>query len=402
MSGFSKIKRLEFLAQVCPPLQLDALKMALVETKAKTQSVAKYNVILQTLNGLLVLSNTAPVDPDVEWMDSTSKYVRTQLEKLEAELKNYKNNLIKESIRMGHQDLGDLHFQAGDFQNALKCYSKTRDYCTTSKHMVDMCMNIIKVSCNMSNANHIQNYAAKAEGSLDSPDKPAMVGKLKCYMGIANLETGKYKAAARCFLDVPFELSSSLPDVVTSNDIAIYGGLCALATFDRDELKRRVFDNSDFKSYLETESRIRQALFSFYHSNYSVCLQILKDLRNELLLDVYIHAHVDALCESIRHKAMVQYFSPFLTVDLEKMAGAFNVPVSELEQELSSLILKNQIQARIDSHGKILKRKLEDQRTKVFDKVLKLGVDYSVQTKSLLLRVLLLRQDMSVTSEEER
>ena len=38
---------------------------------------------------------------------------------------------------------------------------------------------------------------------------------------------------------------------------------------------------------------------------------------------------------------------------MEKMARAFNTTVSNLEDELSQLILDGQIQARIDSHNKV-------------------------------------------------
>jgi COP9 signalosome complex subunit 1 len=37
-------------------------------------------------------------------------------EQLENALHGYKTNLIKESIRMGHNDLGDFHFNRGDLQ----------------------------------------------------------------------------------------------------------------------------------------------------------------------------------------------------------------------------------------------------------------------------------------------
>jgi hypothetical protein len=67
------------------------------------------------------------------------------LEKLDTDLKNYKSNSIKESIRRGHDDLGDHYLDCGDLANALKCYSKARDYCTSGKHVVQMCLNVIKV-----------------------------------------------------------------------------------------------------------------------------------------------------------------------------------------------------------------------------------------------------------------
>ncbi|KAJ3214859.1 hypothetical protein HDU67_001124 [Dinochytrium kinnereticum] len=277
--GFSKIKRLEFIAEVCPPLQLDALKLALDETKVRTKSVFKYSSIIQAINAVLSTSHLPLMDMDTEWMESTSRYIRSQQDKLEMELKNYKNNLIKESIRMGHQDLGDLYFESGDFQNSLKCYSRTRDYCTTSKHMVDMCLNVIKVSFSMMNLAHIHSYAVKAESTIDSPERNLITGRLRCYVALASLDAGKYRTAAQYLLDVPFETSSTLPDILSQNDVAIYGALCALASFDRDELKKKVFDNVDFKSFLELEPRVREVLTSFYNSNYRICLKIISAMR---------------------------------------------------------------------------------------------------------------------------
>jgi len=49
------------------------------------------------------------------------------------------------SIRRGHDDLGDHYLECGDLSNALKCYSRARDYCTSTKHLVNMCLNVIKV-----------------------------------------------------------------------------------------------------------------------------------------------------------------------------------------------------------------------------------------------------------------
>lgn len=73
------------------------------------------------------------------------------MEKLDTDLKNYKSNSIKESIRRGNDDLGDHHLDCGDLSNALKCYSRSRDYCTSGKHVVNMCLNVIKVSTKLLN-----------------------------------------------------------------------------------------------------------------------------------------------------------------------------------------------------------------------------------------------------------
>lgn len=50
------------------------------------------------------LSQAVPSDPeavlDKRWVDVTKQTVRAETDKLEHELKGYKNNLIKESIRV--------------------------------------------------------------------------------------------------------------------------------------------------------------------------------------------------------------------------------------------------------------------------------------------------------------
>ena len=49
----------------------------------------------------------------------------------------------------------------------------------------------------------------------------------------------------------------------------------------------------------------------------------------------------------------LQYFKPYVSADLQKMAEAFNTSVEQLEVELKKLILDGQIAARIDSHAQV-------------------------------------------------
>ena len=140
---------------------------------------------------------------------------------------------------MGHTDLGDFHYERGDFNAALKCYVRTRDYCTTSKHIIAMCLNVIKASIQMGNFTHVTNYITKAESTPDGAD-PTLVAQLRVAAGLAFLESKKYKLAARKFIEVSPELGGQFSEVASAQDVALYGGLCALASFDRAELKAKV------------------------------------------------------------------------------------------------------------------------------------------------------------------
>ena len=48
------------------------------------------------------------------------------------------------------------------------------------------------------------------------------------------------------------------------------------------------------------------------------------------------------------------FHSPYSSADLRLMASSFNTSVAALEDELMTLILDGKIQARIDSHNKVI------------------------------------------------
>ena len=77
------------------------------------------------------------------------------------------------------------------------------------------------------------------------------------------------------------------------------------------------------------------------------------EIKNNLLLDMYIGPHINTLYLEIRKRALVQYFIPYISVDMRRMATTFNRTVQELEDELMQIILDGQIRARIDSTNKV-------------------------------------------------
>lgn len=143
---------------------------------------------LQNAPDAIPESGVEPPPLDTAWVEATRKKALLKLEKLDTDLKNYKGNSIKESIRCargagtgvwgcvpvcahspvcrrGHDDLGDHYLDCGDLSNALKCYSRARDYCTSAKHVINMCLNVIKVSVYLQNWSHVLSYVSKAEST---------------------------------------------------------------------------------------------------------------------------------------------------------------------------------------------------------------------------------------------
>ncbi len=175
---------------------------------------------------------------DQAWVEQRAKKAALKLEKLDTDLKNYKSNSIKESIRRGYDDLGDHYLDCGDLQNALKAYSRSRDYCTSGKHVVNMCLNVIKVSVQLQNWSHVISYVNKAMATPDfaatepggggggagvnaaanankSSDANVLLTRLRCASGLAELATRKYKNAAKHFLAANVD-HCDIPDMMST------------------------------------------------------------------------------------------------------------------------------------------------------------------------------------------
>uniref|UniRef100_A0A8C7MKA7 G protein pathway suppressor 1 n=2 Tax=Oncorhynchus kisutch TaxID=8019 RepID=A0A8C7MKA7_ONCKI len=399
-SGLMRIERLQFIAQHCPQLRAEALKMVLSFVQ-RTFNVDVYEEIHRRLSDAKRqaqgVPDAVPDGPaeapllDTAWAESTRKKALLKLEKLDTDLKNYKGNSIKRA-----SDCGDL-------SNALKCYSRARDYCTSAKHVINMCLNVIKVSVYLQNWSHVLSYVSKAESTPEIAEQrgerdgqnQSVLTKLKCAAGLAELASRKYKPAAKCFLQASFD-HCDFPELLSPSNVAVYGGMCALATFDRQELQKNIIS-----IVLELEPQVRDIIFKFYESKYASCLKLLDEMKDNLLLDLYLAPHVRTLYTQIRNRALIQYFSPYVSADMTKMSQSFNTTVLSLEDELTQLILEGLINARIDSHSKILYARDVDQRGHTFEKSVHMGKEFQRRAKATILRAAVLRNQIHVKSRSQ-
>jgi COP9 signalosome complex subunit 1 len=94
-AGHTKIARLLFVTEHCKSLEADSLKLAIDLLKKTTNTLLYKNVTEKV--GMTLGSGYAI---DQSWIDGTEKKAIQQQEKLEADLNQFRTNLIKESIRV--------------------------------------------------------------------------------------------------------------------------------------------------------------------------------------------------------------------------------------------------------------------------------------------------------------
>ncbi|KAJ5780810.1 26S proteasome regulatory subunit Rpn7 [Penicillium paradoxum] len=356
-TGRTRFDRLYLIGTCSPLLSTDALKAAIAEARAG-RDVSRYE------RAVRALADVAPGDPEASldsvWVQETQRYVSSQTERLEDELRGYKNNLIKESIRMAHEDLGNLHYETGDLAAASKAYSRMRDYCTTPNHITSMLFKMVNVSIERDDWISVLANVHRLRNSQSKPDDAAKnQAKITAASALSQMHQGLYLEAANSFLSIPPELGDNYNEIITANDVAVYGGLCALASMTRDELQKNVLENQTFRTFLELEPHIRRAIAFFCNFKFRHCLEILDAYRPDYLLDVYLQRHIPTLYRVIRTKSIQQYMIPFSRVTLDSMAKIFAPEVvggearptdisSPFIQELASLIEGGVLNARID------------------------------------------------------
>ena len=114
---------------------------------------------------------------------------------------------------MGHMDLAEHYYRCGDYDNALKCYARIRDYCTSPKHLLDQCIDAVNVGFQMRNYSTVQAYIFKAQNAPDSEEKTAMGPKLKAASALYSLAMENFVTAASEFLQIGPDLGSSYSEV---------------------------------------------------------------------------------------------------------------------------------------------------------------------------------------------
>uniref|UniRef100_A0A915NFL2 PCI domain-containing protein n=1 Tax=Meloidogyne floridensis TaxID=298350 RepID=A0A915NFL2_9BILA len=430
-TDYALMNRLLFIADVCPPLRADALKMLINYVIKKTQNIPILNAAYQRVESAKAFGNISGIEsvPDIDknWIEITTVKANNRLESLLAEFKRQKDEAVKESIRRSLEDVFHQYVQMGNLPDALKLYTRgMREYCTSPNQIIQMLISWINVTIyaeqwqklfvllpqadraineiiERENVSSIPSntFSTTQYSSLQSLQIPARTSKIQkdlilsskakilAVYGLAFLQNKNYKAAAEKFMTIDLDVLN-YPQLISPSDVAIYALICALATFSRTELKEKVLGSPLFRKSLESEPKLIELLQRFCQSQFGICLDILNDLRDQLLLNIYLAPHISFLYSLIRQSALIQYFDTYLSSEIGQMAIEFRTSVDELESELISLIEKGLLKAKIDSYKKVLYAKFSDNRTEIYERVLNLRKRISQHANAVLLRAALL------------
>lgn len=390
------IQRLQFIASKAEQknLRVDASKLCLDLLK-RTTNAKGYADMHTSLKDLLEGVDAPVPHYDSVWFEATQKQASILKDLYEQDLHQAKITQIKDQIRTSHAQLTNLCMEQGDYASALKYVSKSREYCIEPQAVFTTCMTIIRLDALLRQYTDIQSFASKAHHT-PCKDEGGQ-SKIFAAYGLYYMTNGNYKDAAFSFAQVRHQdLGQSFADILCPQDIALYGVLCALASLERNEVQAKLLDSSSFQECLELVPLIRDIASDFCNCKYAASLSALEKLKDALSLDVHLHSQVSDICQQIRSKGIVQYFTPFLSVSLHSMAQAFNTDVEGIQSEVAQLIGKRQLDAKIDSNKKILHVRHANQRQATFQNTMRVSQEFLESTQALVLRMNLLKHDFGV------
>jgi len=173
-------------------------------------------------------------------------------------------------------------------------------------------------------------------------------------------------------IDVPDE---KINDIATISDLVMYTVLCSLAKMGREELRRNVIENTNFREWLEHRGceECKVLLNSFFHCQWKSAWSMLSEVCEKARYDMFISKLVGSLKETIKNKLLLQYCKPYQCVSIEAMSTAFGMKLVDLERVLLRLIDEGVLSARIDGVNHQIVRYTPDARGDAFQRALTAG-----------------------------
>ena len=331
---------------------------------------------------------------DQMWIDSRRSELNRKFDDLQGDLNSAKNAVNKPHLRTSNRALGDHFMKIGNYSDALKYYDSMKSFLETSKHQEEMCMSCILAAIQCGQWGFAQRCIIKLGSQKDS----VMNAKLTVADALCDLAISRYRSAAQKFMKVDASIEDSFGDIILPSDIAYYAIICALATLDRASLKALINDKT-VKPCHELVPKMRNVVNDYFSGNLGACIKSLESLRPRMALDIYMGNHYDKLMNEVVEQIALQYFTPFVSADMNKMAATMGMSVENLESTTAKLIATGRLPARIDSQMKAIRRHQTNERDMTMNKVLELTKNHQDEMKSALLRLSVLKNHFIVDDD---
>ncbi|POW15414.1 hypothetical protein PSHT_07071 [Puccinia striiformis] len=404
LSSRQAINRYRFLAQSSPQISLSAYELALEKIVHSTWDIQLYKDTLLAYNKIAAHNNLP----------------------LENDLKNNTISCTKDGIRLPRAG-SPLPKSRRPIRTHIE-RSLRPENTPTALHAAQLSLASLDLALDAENFKLAQSHAAKAQGAIDTlvgsmelkaaknkaagssthhsaesqdpteKDIQQWTDRVNVVNALTSLAQGDFARATTYFLKLGREAGedSGRELLATTSDIGIYTTLCALAHFDRQQLKERLIDNLEFRSVLDSEPQLRQLLNLFRENKYREVFEYLHTSLPIYRTDLYLAEQTNRLMSMIQERAISQYFGSFSSARMNKASEVFGWNMEELEARLVESIRTGNLSAKIDLANLILNQHKPPARDKLLSSVLESAQKIQSQSNAALFRLKLISADLVV------
>jgi len=334
-------------------------------------------------------------------LEQTRKATREESNRLDEDVQRWRNLNKDENARIAYVELADHFEKQGKFETALAKYLEAYDFADTHYQQIELRIRICKAAILGNSWAQIKSYAPHILESMEfkyqiNKQKDSQ-GALMICLGLYYLHKRMYAEAAHQFVMNPCQgLGPAFKNIISEEHIGLYGALCAVVAYTRGAFEDRVIRNKVFQSYLQQSKKANALVKAYHECRYADVTTALRDLDVDARIDIYLKDQASDILSAVRGKAMVQFFSPFSAMGMSRMAEAFGVTVEELESELVTCISQGHINAKIDSHNKVVQAVDPDEEGDLFTQITGSGKKWTRETKAALLRMSLIQNHVDL------
>eukprot|EP01016_Furgasonia_blochmanni_P039784 TRINITY_DN4990_c0_g1_i2.p1 TRINITY_DN4990_c0_g1~~TRINITY_DN4990_c0_g1_i2.p1 ORF type:complete len:426 (+),score=144.03 TRINITY_DN4990_c0_g1_i2:165-1442(+) len=373
--GYNKLKRAGLLAaRTSDQALLKEIYKISVNTCKESKLLSQYNKLYENPQVKALLDKEPGYAYDQAWIAAEQKALQQLLDKKENELRNYQNLQVKISVRTSYIEIGQIHAEHGNIEEAIQNFLKAKEW-MANQHHIDLFPHLKTAYLLTDKFVEIRKYFIHDHDDKDLNDKNRYLFHHAVLVnGISNIIDDDYTVAVHNFLNekINYTTLERVEEFTSFRDLAAYVTIVGLASLNRNEISHRIL-REDRKELVIKNPLAHKVLETYMALDFEGTLKSLGELMASLEYDPYIANKRAILMKRIKERLLAQYIKAFKRISIVKVAELFEMHPNVCRETIKELIEARELHSLIDPFTNEIVENPHDRKSR--DEVYKRAID---------------------------
>lgn len=241
-----------------------------------------------------------------------------------------------------NKQLCEFYAQTFDMENFEMLSAKLIEKDCTPSLKMDIFMCKIRMSIILQNRVSLIINVEDAQSVFESSCDWDRKNRFKVYLGLFYLIKAEFSNSAVQFSECLASFDAR--ELLSFDRVILYLVFCSLQTFSRNDIKRKIIDNSEVRKCREVLA-LPECLYNCcYPEFFGRLLEFIELTEN----DTFLSQFREHFCKEMKIRGYHQLLLSYQSLHLTKMAQMFNAEESHVEDELCNFINEGRLPCSID------------------------------------------------------